>query len=279
MSVDRNTTLRVNTLKYNIQDLMIQLKKNNIKFERVQWYNNALLLKNISEKDIQKLDIYINGYIYLQSLSSMIPPLVLSPKSGDKVLDLTAAPGSKTTQLANLMDNNGEIIANELDKIRYERLKYNVEKQGATIVKMINSRGEKLGEKYPEYFDKVLLDVPCSGEGRFLINNPKTYRDWSMKKVNNLVKLQKKLLISACKALKKNGVMVYSTCTINKYENEFILDWATKNFPLKIVDINLIIKDSIKGDNEKLDRAIDKAIKILPSKSMEGFFVAKLKKV
>ena len=73
--------------------------------------------------------------------------------------------------------------------------------------------------------------------------------------------------------------MVYSTCTINKYENEFILDWATKNLPLKIVDINLIIKDSIKGDNEKLDRAIDKAIKILPSKSMEGFFVAKLKKV
>ncbi len=279
MSVDRNTTLRVNTLKYNIQYLMIQLKKNNIKFERVQWYNNALLLKNISEKDIQKLEIYINGYIYLQSLSSMIPPLVLSPKSGDKVLDLTAAPGSKTTQLANLMDNNGEIIANELDKIRYERLKYNVEKQGATIVKMINSRGEKLGEKYPEYFDKVLLDVPCSGEGRFLINNPKTYRDWSIKKVNNLVKLQKKLLISACKALKKNGVMVYSTCTINKYENEFILDWATKNLPLKIVDINLIIKDSIKGDNEKLDRAIDKAIKILPSKSMEGFFVAKLKKV
>lgn len=279
MSVDRNTTLRVNTLKYNIQYLMIQLKKNNIKFERVQWYNNALLLKNISEKDIQKLDIYINGYIYLQSLSSMIPPLVLSPKSGDKVLDLTAAPGSKTTQLANLMDNNGEIIANELDKIRYERLKYNVEKQGATIVKMINSRGEKLGEKYPEYFDKVLLDVPCSGEGRFLINNPKTYRDWSIKKVNNLVKLQKKLLISACKALKKNGVMVYSTCTINKYENEFILDWATKNLPLKIVDINLIIKDSIKGDNEKLDRAIDKTIKILPSKSMEGFFVAKLKKV
>ncbi len=279
MSVDRNTTLRVNTLKYNIQYLMIQLKKNNIKFERVQWYNNALLLKNISEKDIQKLEIYINGYIYLQSLSSMIPPLVLSPKSGDKVLDLTAAPGSKTTQLANLMDNNGEIIANELDKIRYERLKYNVEKQGATIVKMINSRGEKLGEKYPEYFDKVLLDVPCSGEGRFLINNPKTYRDWSIKKVNNLVKLQKKLLISACKALKKNGVMVYSTCTINKYENEFILDWATKNLPLKIVDINLIIKDSIKGDNEKLDRTIDKAIKILPSKSMEGFFVAKLKKV
>lgn len=278
MAVNRNTTLRVNTIKYNIQDLMTQLKINNIKFERVSWYNDGLVLKNRAEKDIQKLDIYNEGNIYIQSLSSMIPPLVLAPKSGDKVLDLTAAPGSKTTQLAALMKNTGEIIANELDTIRFERLKYNIEKQGATIVKSINSRGEKLGEKYPEYFDKVLLDVPCSGEGRFIINEPKTYRDWSMKKVNSLVKLQKKLLTSAYKALKKNGVMVYSTCTINKFENEFILDWGIKNLGLKIVDINLAIKDSIHGDNERLDKSIDKSMKILPSKSMEGFFIAKLKK-
>ena len=278
MAVNRNTTLRVNTIKYNIQDLMTQLKINNIKFERVSWYNDGLVLKNRAEKEIQKLDIYNEGNIYIQSLSSMIPPLVLAPKSGDKVLDLTAAPGSKTTQLAALMKNTGEIIANELDTIRFERLKYNIEKQGATIVKSINSRGEKLGEKYPEYFDKVLLDVPCSGEGRFIINEPKTYRDWSMKKVNSLVKLQKKLLTSAYKALKKNGVMVYSTCTINKFENEFILDWGIKNLGLKIVDINLAIKDSIHGDNERLDKSIDKSMKILPSKSMEGFFIAKLKK-
>lgn len=278
MAVNRNTTLRVNTIKYNIQDLMTQLKINNIKFERVSWYNDGLVLKNRAEKDIQKLDIYNEGNIYIQSLSSMIPPLVLAPKSGDKVLDLTAAPGSKTTQLAALMKNTGEIIANELDTIRFERLKYNIEKQEATIVKSINSRGEKLGEKYPEYFDKVLLDVPCSGEGRFIINEPKTYRDWSMKKVNSLVKLQKKLLTSAYKALKKNGVMVYSTCTINKFENELILDWGIKNLGLKIVDINLAIKDSIHGDNERLDKSIDKSMKILPSKSMEGFFIAKLKK-
>lgn len=278
MSVDRSTTLRVNTIKYNIQDLMKQFKINNIKFDRVSWYNDGLVLKNKAEKDIQKLDIYNDGCIYIQSLSSMIPPLVLSPKSGEKVLDLTAAPGSKTTQLAALMKNTGEIVANELDTIRFERLKYNIEKQGATIVQTINSRGEKLGEKYPEFFDKVLLDVPCSGEGRFIINEPKTYRDWSIKKVNNLVKLQKKLLTSAYKALKKNGIMVYSTCTINKYENELILDWGIKNLGLKIVDINLNIKDSIRGDNEKLDKSIDKSMKILPSKSMEGFFIAKLKK-
>ena len=89
---NRYTTLRVNTIKFNIRDLMNYLKQNNIKFERVGWYNDALIIKNANEKQIQKLDIYDKGYIYLQSLSSMIPPIVLNPKQGEKVLDLTAAP-------------------------------------------------------------------------------------------------------------------------------------------------------------------------------------------
>ena len=118
MICDRYTTLRVNTIKYNIQDLMRYFKEINIKFERVPWYENALVIKNASEKDIQKLDIYTKGYVYLQSLSSMVPPLVLAPHQGEKILDLTAAPGSKTTQMAMMMKNEGYILANELDKIR-----------------------------------------------------------------------------------------------------------------------------------------------------------------
>ena len=160
----RLTTLRVNTLKYNIQDLLKYFKERNIKFERVLWYKDALVIKNANEKEIQKLDIYQKGYIYIQSLSSMIPPLVLDPKPGESILDMTAAPGSKTTQMTCLMENKGYILANELDKIRYEKLKYNVANQGANIVEVINGRGEKIGENYKEKFDKVLLDTPCSGE-------------------------------------------------------------------------------------------------------------------
>ncbi len=89
---NRNTTLRVNNLKYNIQDLMKYFRENNIKFLRVQWYEDALVIKNANEKQIQKLDIYEKGFLYLQSLSSMLPPIVLNPKPGEKVLDLTAAP-------------------------------------------------------------------------------------------------------------------------------------------------------------------------------------------
>ena len=275
---ERNTTLRVNTIKYNIQELMKYLREKNIKFERVSWYNDALIIKNANEKEIQKLDIYEKGYIYLQSLSSMVPPLVLNPKPGEKVLDLTAAPGSKTTQMAAMMKNDGYILANELDKIRCERLQYNVEKQGANIVEVINNRGEKVGEEYQEKFDKVLLDAPCSGEGRFLGNNVGTYRNWSKRTVRELAKLQKKLFKSAYTALKPNGMMVYSTCTLNKDENENVLQWAIENFNVKLLDINIDFKEKMQGFNDGLDDNVNKAIRILPSKNMEGFFVAKLKK-
>ena len=270
MTSERYTTLRVNTLKYDIQSLMKYFKEKNIKFERVPWYKDALIIKNANEKQLQKLDIYEKGFIYIQSLSSMVPPIVLNPLPGEKVLDLTAAPGSKTTELAALMNNEGHILANELDKIRCERLRYNVEKQGAEIIEVINGRGEKIGEKYPNTFDKVLLDTPCSGEGRFIVNKIATYRDWSPKTVKELSKLQKKLITSAYNALKPNGIMVYSTCTLNQEENELILDWAINNLNLKLVDINIEIKGA---------EYADKAIRILPSKETEGFFVAKLVKV
>lgn len=275
MSGDRYTTLRVNTIKYDIQSLMRYLKEKNIKFDRVPWYKDALIIKNASEKEIQRLDIFENGYIYLQSLSSMVPPLVLDPKSGERILDLTAAPGSKTTQIAALMDNNGYILANEIDKIRCERLKYNATQQGATIVEVSNDYGERIGSKFPESFDKVLLDTPCSGEGRFLATDARTYRSWSKKTVTELAKLQKKLLKSAYNSLKLNGIMIYSTCTLNLEENEQIIEWAIQELNLKLLPIDLELKEAEKG----LTKDTKQAIKILPSKNMEGFFVAKLKKI
>ena len=278
MISDRYTTLRVNTIKYNIQDLMRYFKENNIKFERVLWYDDALIIKNVREKDIQKLDIYEKGYIYIQSLPSMIPAIVLNPKEGEKVLDLTAAPGSKTTQMAATMNNKGQIIANELDKIRCERLKYNVNIQGASIVEVLNGRGELLGKEYENYFDKVLLDAPCSGEGRFDARSVVTYKNWSEKTVRDLTKLQKKLFKSAYTALKQDGVMVYSTCTLNKDENEMVLEWALENLNVKLLDINIEIKDKIPAFSDRKNSSINKAIRILPSKTMEGFFVAKFVK-
>ena len=279
MAGKRNTTLRVNTLKYNIQDLMRYFREINIKFERVSFLSDALVIKNATEKDIQKLDIYEKGYIYLQSLSSMIPPLVLDAKENEQILDMASAPGSKTTQISAMINNTGHIIANELDKIRCERLKFNLNNQGATNVEVINGYGEKLGEKYPKNFDRVLLDTPCSGEGRFIAEIAGTYRNWSMKTVKELSKLQRKLIKSGYNALKPSGIMVYSTCTLNLEENENILKWALENLSLKMMDIDLNIKSAIPGDKLGTNLGLEKAIKILHNKETEGFFIAKLKKL
>ncbi len=275
MSGERSTTIRVNTLKTTMLELMKNLKEEAIKFNRVLWYENALEIINANEKQLQKLLNYENGEFYLQSLSSMVPPLVLEPEENEKILDLTAAPGSKTTQMSMMMQNKGYILANELDKIRCERLKYNVKMQGAKIVEVKNGRGEKIGEQYPEFFDKVLLDAPCSGEGRFLANQVGTYRNWSIKTVKQCAKIQKKLIKSAYQALKTNGIMVYSTCTLNKEENEEILQWAIENMNLQMLDISIKIPNTLKAFG---DKNIEKAIRMLPSKSQEGFFVAKLRK-
>lgn len=194
MTSNRCTTLRVNSIKYNINDLMNYFKGINIKFERIPWFKDALVIKNAKEKDIEKLDIYEKGFIYFQSISSMIPPIILSPVRNEKILDLTAAPGSKTTQIAAMMNNEGYILANEFDKIRCERLIHNINKLGVTIADVKIGKGEKIGNSYSEHFDKVLLDAPCSGEGRFIIYDNKTYKFWSKKEVHKLVNTQKNCL-------------------------------------------------------------------------------------
>lgn len=274
----RVTTLRANNIKCSSEELEKYFDENKIEYSKLDWYDDAFIIENATEKELQKLDLYKKGYFYLQSISSMLPPLVLEPKEGEVVLDLTAAPGSKTTQIASLMNNNGKIIANEIDRIRCDRLKYNVSIQGADIVEVINEDGQFIGDKYFDQFDKVLIDTPCSGEGRFLLSDSKSYSSWSEKLVRELINLQKKLLESAVKATKQGGIIVYSTCTLNLEENERIIDWAIKNLNVEVLDIDLKIKKSIKGNSKGLDKSIEKTIKIFPNEKMEGFYVAKLRK-
>ena len=275
MCENRSTTFRVNTLKSTNEEVENFLKANNVEFEKCEFYDNAYIVKK-TEKEMLDYDIGKEGKIYLQSLSSMVPPLILDVNKGDTVLDMTSAPGSKTTEIAALANNEATIYANEIDKIRFERLKYNIEKQGANITEVINDDGCNLGDRYLETFDKVLLDTPCSGEGRFLLNESSTYSKWSTKMVEELSTLQIKLITSACKALKSGGTLVYSTCTLNKNENEKIVDYAVKNLNMEVLPIDLKIKNKISGDAKGLDKQVKDTIKILPNKNFEGFYLAKL---
>jgi len=281
MITDRPVTLRANTIKTDAGLVREGLRAARIKFENVEWNRDAFVLPEATERDVEKLELYTSGKVYLQSLSSMIPVPVLDPAGGEKILDLTAAPGSKTTQIAAMTANGAEIVACELDKIRFERLLYNIEVQGAVSVKALNVASEKLLLRHPgyaSYFDRVLLDAPCSGEGRFSITHPATYRRWSEKEVRGSSNLQMKLMKSAVDCLKPGGILVYSTCTINMSENEEVVSRCLREFGLKTLDIGIRIHGSLPGLTTGFDPSLSKAMRILPSRLMEGFFVCRMRK-
>lgn len=266
-SEQRPVTLRVNTIKTTIEDVKNKLENSGIETENVEWYNEAFIIKNVREDEIRKLDIYEKGEIYLQSLSSMLPPVILNPKAEENILDMAAAPGGKTTQIAVITQNKSYITACEKNKIRAERLKYNLQKQGVRCANVMIEDARKLSDFFT--FDKILLDAPCSSSGTMNILNS----SFSKELIERSAKTQEVLLCKALKILKSGGEMVYSTCSILEKENEDILNKVLKKHNAEIIPI-----DQLQGI-PCLPTKIEGTICVCPTKKYEGFFVAKIKKI
>lgn len=284
MSKRRPVTLRVNTIKASSREIMEEFRSEGIKYQRVQWYPDAFVITNRRERDLEELRSYQEGRVYLQSLSSMVPPLVLAPQAGESVLDIAAAPGSKATQMAALMENRGRIVAVDVDRLRAQRLAFNVERQGARIVEVVAGDGVAVAASSTESFDRVLVDAPCSGEGLFLVDEPATYRPWSHRLRSRSTASQRRLLDAGVKALKPGGTLVYSTCTLNPEENELAVDDLVKRHAgqLEAVPIEFGMPDWSPALEQVEGRVLSPSVKharrILPSATMEGFFVALLRK-
>ncbi|HVZ81453.1 MAG TPA: RsmB/NOP family class I SAM-dependent RNA methyltransferase [bacterium] len=285
-SQEKPCTFRVNALKLASSSLKERLEPLGFKVENVLWYRDAFLLRKGEQKDLEKTPFYKNGEIYVQGLSSMIPPLVLDPRPGDRVLDLTAAPGSKTTQMAALMKGQGSVTANDNNPIRVEKLKANAALQGASNVEVLPAGdGGLVWKERFEAFDKVLLDAPCSSEGRFLVEVPSTYGYWREDTNRKMAKDQRRLFKSAFLALKPGGTMVYSTCTFAPEENEMVLQWALETYgdALKLEKISMPLPAMTGGlarwGDLNFDPQVLSSLRVLPNQDMEGFFVAKLTKL
>jgi 16S rRNA (cytosine1407-C5)-methyltransferase len=278
MGVQRAVTLRVNTLRLDAGELMRFFRNTAVKHRRVLWYQDAFILTEDRERDVEGWAPYREGRIYVQSLSSMIPALALAPRPGESILDIAAAPGGKTAQIAALMSNRGFILANEASAVRAERLLYNLKLQGCGIAEVRVGPGEKLGGEMPERFDRVLLDVPCSGEGRFTSARPSTYRSWSPRIVGESARVQRRLIASGVKTLKPGGVLLYSTCTLNCEENEKMIQWALESFPLEVEAPPLRIPGIASGITDGLRPTIANAVRILPDREFEGFFLCRMRK-
>jgi len=274
-------SIRTNTLKKTKKEIITRINKE-WHLEEVPWCPEGFWITYKDKKrfDIGNLPEHQLGYIYVQDAASMIPPVVLKPEPGDIILDLWAAPGSKTTQIAQYMNNQGLIIANDSQGKRLSALGINLQRCGVTNTIITKMDGERI--RGQELFDKILLDAPCSGTGT-IRRSYKIAEMWSPGLVDRMAKIQYKLLKNAYRLLKKGGILVYSTCTLEPKENEGIIHQLLKENPdAKLLNIDLNIKRSpaiTKFQEEEYDEEIKKCLRIYPQDNdTEGFFVAKITK-
>ena len=282
-------SIRCNTLKISPEKLKKRLEDKGWKISQPFTENKEIMIieNDLAPGEIGRSMEHLLGYYYVQEISSMLPVLALKPGPEEIVLDIAAAPGSKTTQISATMENTGTVIANDVSLKRLKILASNMERCGATNAILIKKDGVALCKKFKEnglLFDKILVDAPCSGEGT-LRSSPITYKMWNFNTIKFLSKIQKGLLVSALEILKTGGELVYSTCTHAPEENEEVIDFVLKEFgdEIKVEGIKLPIKcrpGISEWQNNNYSSEVKKSCRIYPQdNNTEGFFIVKFRRV
>jgi len=270
-------SIRVNTLKISESELIKRFKDKGVVLKKV---SELKYCYNLDKQDFSLASTpeYLQGFFYVQEVASQVPALVLDPRPGEVVLDMCAAPGSKTTQLAQLMNNEGSIVALDVKNDRLKVLGNNLERCGVENVLTYNKDARYVSDLGLK-FDKVLLDAPCSGN--FVIES-----DWFMiRDIGGIVEnsvVQRSLLKSALSVLKPGGILVYSTCSLEPEEDELVIDWLLSNFDVKLEEISLKLGSEglIKFENKVLSPELSKTRRFWPNLThTQGFFVAKIRKL
>lgn len=262
-------TVRVNTCKADYDDVYERLEEEGYDIEEGAFSPEAIIIKKGSA--IEKNKLYQEGLITVQDESAMLVAPLLDLEGNEQVMDLCSAPGTKTTHIAELMMNKGKVVAFDVHNHKLALIKENIDRLGLTNVEVELGDATKINSKYINWADRILLDVPCSGLG---IIRKKPEIKWNKKNndLTEVVKIQKEILKNAWNYLREGGELVYSTCTLNKKENEEVIDWfVEKNLDCEVEKVFLGKADNvIYNDNG--------SVTILPNKYMDGFFIAKLKK-
>lgn len=279
------TSFRVNTLKISVQQLSDLLTDQGFLLQPLTWHADVFTVPDEQRRKLTETTEWESGFFYVQNPSSIIPVLLLEPQPGEDILDLAAAPGGKTINLAIEMQNHGKIAAVEAVKSRFFKLNQNLKNYGVNIARTFLKDGSLVYRNCPEKFDRVLLDAPCSSEARFNIQDPESYAYWSEKKITEMTRKQKKLLYSAFQSLKPGGTLVYSTCSFAPEENEMMIQHLLEKFPsaIEIAKCDLPFTNFQPGLKEwagkRFSPQLQYAIRIIPTDIMDGFFVCKLTKL
>lgn len=289
----RPVTFRVNTMKATREAVQKTLEQRGIPSGTVTWYGDAFVVSADHEHAIWDLDLIKEGAIYLQSLSSMLPPLALDVQPSEDVLDMCAAPGGKTTELAALAPR-AHVTACEMHAPRADKLEHNLAKQGATNVQVMRCDARELDEFFS--FDRILLDAPCTGSGTLIAGNERTFKGFSEQLLEKCARSQRALLDRALTVLKPGGTLVYSTCSVLPQENEDAVQGALKKHrDCRLVSLDGTVFEDDDGNDIPLEHdPVTDAIAAgelpmlandLPgtvtlgiTESYEGFYLAKIRK-
>jgi len=277
-------SFRLHHQNATVEQVQTDLQSKGFEIEPVTWNPEAFRLLNKDIRSLQETESYRTNQIYIQGLASMLPAQALSPQSDETILDLCAAPGSKAGQILRMLGGKSTLTANEKIRTRFFKLKTNLDAQGYSNFNLTLKPGELYCKIAPNTFDRVLIDSPCSSEGRFSTEDSASFKFWSPSKIKEMVFKQRPLFKSAFLALKPGGIMVYATCTFAPEENEGILDWAlgrTDN-QMEILDWAPPISNGMPGISEwegkTFSDEVKKSRRILPNDQMGAFFIALIRK-
>lgn len=264
-----NITVRVNSMKGSYDDIFEMLEKEEYDVEEGALCPEAIKINRGS--NIEKNPLFIDGYITVQDESAMMVAPLFNIENGDRIMDLCSAPGGKTTHAAELLENTGEVLAFDIHEHKLKLIEENANRLDLTNIKTGIMDAAKIDSKYINYASKVLIDVPCSGLG-IIRKKPEIKWNKKAKELRELVEIQRNIMENAWNYLQEGGELIYSTCTLNKRENEENIDWfVEKHRDAKIEKVFL-------GKAPNLLYNANGSITILPNEHMDGFFIAKLRK-
>ncbi|MGH7217959.1 MAG: RsmB/NOP family class I SAM-dependent RNA methyltransferase [Candidatus Microsaccharimonas sp.] len=286
LSIPRQQSVRVNTLKISPEEARSALQELGVSATQVPWMHEGLTVSE-GMSLIRDSELAANGEVYIQNAASWLPVLALSPQPGQAILDMCAAPGGKTSHIAQVTSNASQLTANDNSRPRLHKLQQNLSRLGVESVDYTLHDATRLSYKLgSELFDAILLDAPCSGEGMMQLDSKKDFESWSVAHIKRLNQLQKKLIVQAWQLLKPGGTLVYSTCTIAPEENEAVIDYLLRHnddarledlagFRMTLPNVSAAVQQ---WNGKQYNPVIERTLRLHPSPQVEAFFVAKLTK-